>query len=46
MVGVAALGAFGGRGLLRVVPLRVLRVVGGVVFVTLAAITLAQAAGA
>jgi Ca2+/H+ antiporter, TMEM165/GDT1 family len=46
MVGVSALGAFGGRALLRVVPLRALRLVGGLVFVALAAVTLAQAAGA
>lgn len=46
MVSVSALGAFGGRALERVVPLRVLRLVGGLVFVTLAGVTLAQAAGA
>lgn len=46
MVAVAALGAFGGRALERAIPLRTLRVVGGLVFITLAGITLAQAAGA
>ncbi|HEV2428204.1 MAG TPA: TMEM165/GDT1 family protein [Acidimicrobiales bacterium] len=46
MVSVSALGAFGGQALERLVPLKVLRVIGGVVFLTLAGVTLAQAAGA
>ncbi|MGH9020826.1 MAG: TMEM165/GDT1 family protein [Acidimicrobiales bacterium] len=45
LVLVAAVGAYGGRMLQRVVPLRAIRAIGGLVFLGLGAYTLVQAAG-